>query len=266
MKDNVDELTGGLVSKVESKWTTFKGNITKFSTEMKEAVSKDFTNLVTNGDTSFSNMRTLLEQTFGTMKSNLTKTANNLASDLSSALGGAASKIGSAFSNMWDRISDVFDSIGRGIKSLASTVARKAEEIWDDITSANNARNSFDDDDGYVNSGPGVRNAVKSVNPFSGIPQLAHGGIIKSPTVAMMGEYNGARTNPEIVSPQSIIEGLINAGNNDLISVWLQTTRQIIAAIDSKDLDVSITDRDIASSVIRSNNSYRNRTGKPLFA
>ena len=35
-----------------------------------------------------------------------------------------------------------------------------------------------------------------------GIPALAHGGVITSPTVALMGEYANARVNPEIVAPE----------------------------------------------------------------
>lgn len=38
------------------------------------------------------------------------------------------------------------------------------------------------------------------------IPMLANGGVITQPTLAMMGEYSGARSNPEIAAPQSLIE------------------------------------------------------------
>ncbi len=36
-----------------------------------------------------------------------------------------------------------------------------------------------------------------------GIPALAEGGVITGPTTALMGEYPGARTNPEIVTPEN---------------------------------------------------------------
>ena len=36
-----------------------------------------------------------------------------------------------------------------------------------------------------------------------GIPALAEGGVITRPTTALMGEYPGARTNPEIVTPEN---------------------------------------------------------------
>jgi len=37
--------------------------------------------------------------------------------------------------------------------------------------------------------------------------------------MAVLGEYAGARTNPEIAAPQSLLEGIINKGNDDLIDV-----------------------------------------------
>jgi hypothetical protein len=46
----------------------------------------------------------------------------------------------------------------------------------------------------------------------------------------------------------------------------VQTTRQIIAAIEDVDLNVSIGDDQIADSVSRINDNYIRRTGKPLFS
>ena len=45
---------------------------------------------------------------------------------------------------------------------------------------------------------------------ISEIPKLANGGVITQPTLAMMGEYAGASTNPEIVAPESKIRGLLD--------------------------------------------------------
>lgn len=38
------------------------------------------------------------------------------------------------------------------------------------------------------------------------IPFLAKGGILEQPTLAMMGEYPGAKSNPEIATPQSLMQ------------------------------------------------------------
>ena len=84
--------------------------------------------------------------------------------------------------------------------------------------------------------------------------------------MAVLGEYAGANSNPEIATPQSLLEEIINKGNDDLIDVWLQTTRQILEAIEGVDFNVSIGDDQIANAANRGNNAYKRRTGKPLFS
>ena len=98
------------------------------------------------------------------------------------------------------------------------------------------------------------------------IPYLAKGGIIESPTLAMMGEYAGARSNPEIVAPQSMIREIISEENGEMVSALYQIATQIINAIDGVDLSVSIGDDTIANAANRGNNAYKQRTGKPLFS
>jgi tape measure domain-containing protein len=46
---------------------------------------------------------------------------------------------------------------------------------------------------------------------FSGI-ELARGGIISGPTTALIGEYPGARSNPEVVAPLSKLKTMIGGG------------------------------------------------------
>lgn len=98
------------------------------------------------------------------------------------------------------------------------------------------------------------------------IPTLAKGGVITSPTLAMVGEYAGADNNPEIVTPQHILKETIDASNGEVVSALYQMAQLVIAAINDVDMNVSIGDDVIAQSAKRGNDNYRNRTGKPLFA
>ena len=98
------------------------------------------------------------------------------------------------------------------------------------------------------------------------IPTLARGGVITSPTLAMVGEYAGADNNPEIVTPQSILKETIDASNGEVVSALYQMAQLVIAAINDVDMNVSIGDDVIAQSAKRGNDEYRNRTGKPLLA
>ena len=98
------------------------------------------------------------------------------------------------------------------------------------------------------------------------IPTLAKGGVITSPTLAMVGEYAGADNNPEIVTPQHILKETIDASNGEVVSALYQMAQLVIAAINDVDMNVSIGDDVIAQSAKRGSDAYKNRTGKPLVA
>ena len=98
------------------------------------------------------------------------------------------------------------------------------------------------------------------------IPTLAKGGVITSPTLAMVGEYAGADNNPEIVTPQHILKETIDASNGEVVSALYQMAQLVIAAINDVDMNVSIGDDVIAQSAKRGSDAYKNRTGKPLLA
>lgn len=105
----------------------------------------------------------------------------------------------------------------------------------------------------------------KAVRPKWRLPYLARGGILTDPTMAIMGEYAGAKQNPEIATPQSLMYETVQKANGDLVSAFATMTRQVIAAIENKDLDVRIGDEQIARSAQRGNTAYYNRTGKALL-
>lgn len=98
------------------------------------------------------------------------------------------------------------------------------------------------------------------------IPYLAKGGVITSPTMAMVGEYAGAKQNPEIVTPQSLLEETINTSNKSMIDAMYQMCKQMITAIEGIDMEVSIGDDTIAKSAKRGSDKYKRVTGKPMFA
>ena len=94
---------------------------------------------------------------------------------------------------------------------------------------------------------------------------LANGGVITSPTVAMMGEYAGASNNPEIVAPQSILRETIENSNNNVVNALIQQTKQLLVALEDMNMSVSIGDDVIAQAAQRGNQAYQRRTGRPLI-
>jgi hypothetical protein len=48
---------------------------------------------------------------------------------------------------------------------------------------------------------------------FAAIPKFAAGGIVSGPTMGLMGEYPGAKSNPEVIAPLSKLQGMLDQGN-----------------------------------------------------
>ena len=104
----------------------------------------------------------------------------------------------------------------------------------------------------------------KTFTPYQ-IPYLAKGGVLTQATPVIAGEYPGASTNPEIVTPEKLLTEIIDRGNDDIISAFASMTSQLIRAIEEVDMKVSIGDDVIAQSASRGNNAYKKRTGVALI-
>lgn len=55
--------------------------------------------------------------------------------------------------------------------------------------------------------------AVKGA--FATIPKFAAGGIVSGPTMGIMGEYAGARSNPEVIAPLNKLQGMLDTGGGN---------------------------------------------------
>ena len=51
---------------------------------------------------------------------------------------------------------------------------------------------------------------------FAAIPKFANGGIVSGPTMGLMGEYPGARSNPEVIAPLDKLKGMMGAGGQNV--------------------------------------------------
>lgn len=113
---------------------------------------------------------------------------------------------------------------------------------------------------------PDIPDLPESIKKNLVVPRFASGGVVTSPTVALLGEYSGAGKNPEIAAPSSMIKSIVDESNNSVVSTLIQCCRQLITAIDEKDTTTYIGDDEVANAAQRGNRKYYNRTGKPLIA
>lgn len=113
--------------------------------------------------------------------------------------------IGSFFSGIWNNIKNTFSNLGTSIgNAISGAVKSGINGVISLIEKTiNNAISLINGGISLINLIPGVN--IGRIGRLS-LPRLATGAVLKVPTVAEMAEYPGASTNPEIVTPQNIME------------------------------------------------------------
>ena len=84
---------------------------------------------------------------------------------------------------------------------------------------------------------------------------LAGGGVATKPTTALIGEYPGAQSNPEIVAPQSILRQTfrqeLNGGvsNEEVINAIYAMGERVVRAINDKQMDYTMDGQKVSKRV-----------------
>ena len=165
---------------------------------------------------------------------------------------GLKTTVTTIFNSIWNSIRGVINSILGGIEGMANGVVRGVNAV---IRVLNNL--SFDIPDWVP--GFGGKKFGFNISQLSTIslPRLAKGAVLKVPTVAEMAEYPGASTNPEIVTPQNIME---------------ETFDRVLARYQDNDnsqpiyLTVNVGNEKLGQILLNDLRSKKRQTGKNLEA
>lgn len=146
------------------------------------------------------------------------------------AVRGIWTSIASGLDRAWDSIkataassaADVATAIAGKFTGLAGKLAAAGANAGSALANAiRNAVNAILNRIRSI-SLPSVEVAGKTIGggrPFAGIPTLADGGIAFGRTLAEIGEYSGARSNPEVVAPLDKLRSLMGPTGNVEIHV-----------------------------------------------
>lgn len=95
------------------------------------------------------------------------------------------------------------------------------------------------------------------------VPHLAKGGLAYGPTLAMVGDNRGAAADPEVVSPLSTLQGMLDVSNQTMVAVLMQ----ILDAIRSSDRETVIKfgETELGRATIKAINSVQAQAGKTLL-
>jgi phage-related protein len=167
------------------------------------------------------------------------------------------------FKGVWDTLYSVVKApinlIIGAVNKMTSAIESAVNWIIDGINSL-----SFDVPDWVP--GIGGENFGFDLDTISipEIPKLATGGIATAPTLAMVGDNRNAKADPEVISPLSKLQGMLDNGKLDevlrvlnAILDWLKAYDPVFfGTVDSKVLFKCMQD---------SNNQYKRKTGVSAF-
>lgn len=206
---------------------------------------KDFLSNLWNG------ILNIVKTVFSAVATFFSNVWNNIRGTALAVWTGIKITISTVITNIKDKISTVLNNIKTVWNNIWTTIGNVVKNIWNGIWSGiKGVINSIlGGIEGFVNgtikginkllSGiSSVANAVGSLiglNPISlqistiSLPRLAKGGVLTEATTVLAGEYSGARTNPEIVTPQNIMRDTFedvlsdfNSGNGQPLHVTIQ--------------------------------------------
>lgn len=204
---------------------------------------------------------------------------------LSSILGA----INDGFENMAEAGLNLVKGLWQGIKDAAGWLKDKISGWVDDVMSAIKgffgiaSPSKLTAEDGkYLAMGLGkgitdnIKYATDAVKDMGTAVEAAFNPNLKVPEVESDMGLSNVRLRASItptltdatgleIDSQNKLEAAFRNGNSDIISTLIQTTQQLIQAIEDKDTSLSIGDDVIANAAARGNNEYRRRTGKPLL-
>lgn len=260
----------------DAAWNTFKGlvlaiyEVFKLLLKILLEVGKALVKVVKDPKQAWDDFKSYVGSFFSNMKTK----AGSAVSGIKEAFSGIPEWFRTTFTRAWTNVKNVFskggkvfvgikDGILSGLKSVINALIKGINKV---VAIPFNGLNK-------------ALNKIKNVEilghkPFSKligtisvpqIPMLAKGGVITSPTIAMMGEYAGAKTNPEIVTPQSILRETISSSNDELINALLSATGRIIKAINDSNVTLEGDAKGMFKVIKKEADNYTYRTGKPAF-
>ena len=200
---------------------------------------------------------------FGDRKRDITNTFSNIGSwfkgkfqDAYNGIKNVFSNIGSFFSNIWNGIKNTFSALGTKIgNAISGAVKSGINGVISLIErTINSAIRLINGGIRLINLIPGVY--VGSINTLS-LPRLAKGGVLTEATTVVAGEYSGAKTNPEIVTPQNIMRDTFEdvlsnySGNNNDRPIYLT---------------VNVSNKKLGQILLDDLRDKKRRTGKDIEA
>lgn len=204
---------------------------------------------------------------FSGMWNGLKEGAHNAWEGIKSVFSAVTNWFKDIFTKAWEGVKKVFETGGKIFSGIKEGIANVFKTVVNGIIDGINKVIAFP-----FNTINGFLNTIRAIDilgfkPFESlwgynpltvpqIPKLATGGVAYGPMVAQIGEYAGARSNPEIVTPENLMRQIVRE----------ETGGNSSGGIDELTVIVKIGEETIQRQVIKSVRREEQAIGRPLFA
>lgn len=241
-----------LIDSIKQIWENIKQTAISIFNSVKDNISNIFNNIKNIASNIWNNITSNIRNAVSNIKNGIVQNFQNAYNSIQNIF----SNIGSFFSGVWSRIRNTFSSLGTSIgNAISGAVKSGINGVISLIErTINSAIRLINGGIRLINLIPGVY--VGSINTLS-LPRLAKGGVLTEATTVIAGEYSGAKTNPEIVTPQNIMRDTFEdvlsnySGNNNDRPIYLT---------------VNVGDKKLGQILLDDLRDKKRRTGKDIEA
>lgn len=238
-----------LVDNVKQIWENIKNTAIQIFNDIKNSISNIWQQVT--GKTS---------ETWQNIKNKVKEGAQGAWNGITSVFNNIPDWFKNKFSQAWQAVKNVFSTGGRIFDGIKEGILSGLKSIVNAIISGINKVISIPFN-GLNSALKTIRSAeIMGLRPFSWIgtisvpqiPRLARGGVLTEATTVLAGEYSGAKSNPEIVTPQNIMRDTFE----DVLSEFNSNNGQPVH------VTIQYLGKEIFDDVIDHINSRTRRTGK----
>lgn len=148
----------------------------------------------------WNNIKNAISLAINGIKTTISNVLNTIKNIWNNIWNGLKTTVTNIFNGIWNAIKKVINSILGGIEGMANGVVSGVNLV---IRTLNKLKFTVPD---WI-PGMGGKTFGFNLSEMSkvSLPRLAKGGVLYEDTIVQAGEYAGARSNPEIVTPQNIL-------------------------------------------------------------
>ena len=235
-------------------WSDFWDEVGQIATNIWTSIQTSLSNIVTNIKNTFVNgwntMKTNVTTIFNNIKTSVVNVVNGMKTSISTAL----TNIKNTFVNVWTNIKNSVSNIVKGLSTVINGVISGIKNGVSGVaTSVKNAINKV------IRSLNGLNFTVPSWVPVLGgkkfkfnIPYLAQGAVIP-PNKEFMAVLGDQKHGTNIEAPLDTIKQAVAEELSEQIDAMMVGFQAVVDAINNKDLDVRIGDKEIGRAADRYN-------------